>query len=533
MTLQMAFSHKKGSDRVPITQACESKIAVEFRDISKTYGKIIANHGISFAVAEGSIHGVVGENGAGKSTLMRILAGYVRPDAGELRIGGNPVSFRSPRDASDLHIGMVHQHFMLVERFTVLENLLLAQHRGSWLPTHTIAIRKRLEEFRRTYKLHVDPDAIVAELSVGSKQRVEIIKALLGGARILILDEPTAVLTPQESDQLFEILRTLKAEGVTSLIVTHKLREIKQLTDAVTVMRRGGVVANETTADVSEADLAEVMIGRILRDWSDISSPLVGDVSLKVSNLTVRDRKGIERVSNVSFEVRSGEIVGIAGVDGNGQSELLAALAGTLAAEGGNIEICGQPVMTSQLAGRFRDLGVAIVPEDRLKDAVAPEFSASWNAVLGYTDDPELGAGPSLRPRKMKERCQRLMDDFEVRPADPDATFRGFSGGNQQKLVIAREITRAPRVLIVGQPTRGVDVGTIEIIHARILEVRQNGGAIVLVSVETDEILRLSDRIIVMCGGRITGELSRADATERKLGILMSDSQDTGNGDIP
>ncbi|MQB04459.1 ABC transporter ATP-binding protein [Agrobacterium tumefaciens] len=510
-----------------------SQLAVEFRDISKSYGQVKANHLVSFSVPSGSIHGVVGENGAGKSTLMRILAGSARPDSGTLLINGKAVAFRTPRDSFDLKIGMVHQHFMLVDKFTVLENLLLAQRRGAWLPSYTADIRRRLEYFRSVYKLDVDPDAIVADLSVGSKQRVEIIKVLLGGARILILDEPTAVLTPQEADQLFEILRTLKSEGVTTLLVTHKLREIKLLTDNVTVMRRGAVVGNRTTADVSEADLAELMIGRVLRDWAIPPSAEAGNVQLSISDLVVRDRKGIIRVSGISFEVRAGEIVGIAGIDGNGQSELLEALTGTLAVESGAIQVCGKLVSSPRLAATFRQLGIAVVPADRLKDGVIADFPASWNAVLGYVDDDALGYGPILVPGAVRDRCQELMDDFEVRPQDPDVIFRNFSGGNQQKLVIAREITRSPKILIVGQPTRGVDVGTIELIHARILEVRQRGGAVILVSVETDEILKLSDRIIVMCAGEVTGELLREQATERRLGILMSNAQVHETGETP
>ncbi|SCX30109.1 Ribose import ATP-binding protein RbsA [Agrobacterium sp. DSM 25558] len=507
--------------------------AVEFRDISKSYGQVKANHLVSFTVPLGTIHGVVGENGAGKSTLMRILAGSARPDTGTLLINGKPVVFRTPKDSHDLKIGMVHQHFMLVDQFTVLENLLLSGRRGAWLPNHTAEIRSRLAYFRTVYQLDVDPDAVVADLSVGSKQRVEIVKALLGGARILILDEPTAVLTPQEADQLFEILKILRAEGVTTLLVTHKLREIKLLTESVTVMRRGTVVANRVTSTVTEAELAELMIGRVLRDWSVPPLPTLDDVRLNVSDLTVRDRKGSVRVDKVSFNVRAGEIVGIAGIDGNGQSELLEALTGTLPVEHGTIDVHGEAVSCRSLASTFRQLGIAVVPADRLKDGVVSDFTASWNAVLGYVDDEDLGFGPALLPGPVKKRCQDLMDDFEVKPANPDIIFSHFSGGNQQKLVIAREVSRSPKILIVGQPTRGVDVGTIELIHARILDVRRRGGAVILVSVETDEILKLSDRIVVMCAGKVTGELLREQATERQLGILMSNARVHETGEQP
>ena len=509
------------------TVAVDARVAaVDVIGISKSYGPVVANDSVSFRIEAGSIHGVVGENGAGKSTAVRALAGFVKPDSGEIRIFGERVEFRTPRDAVAAGIGMVHQHFMLVDRFTVLENLLLAHKRGQWLPNHEGPVRQKIREYAEEYGLGVELDKPVEQLPVGVRQRVEIVKTLLGGARILLLDEPTAVLTPQEADQLFAVVRKLSGEGITTVIITHKLREIKAVTDRVTVMRRAKVVADRATAEVSEGELAELMIGRSLKTWSVPPETSKSIVGLKVKELSFRDTQGVTRLDNVSFDVAAGEIVGIAGVAGNGQSELLEALTGTLKPSSGSIEVEGRSLEGVDRPSLARSMGVAVVPEDRLRDGVIGDYSAGWNAILGYQRDPELSQGPFLSPSRIRQRAEHLMKSFEVYPPDPDLTFTSFSGGNQQKLVVAREFTRAPKVLVVGQPTRGVDVGTIELIHSYLFQERERGAAIVVVSVEIDEIMRLSDRIVVLCDGAVTGELSRAEATERKLGLLMAGSHE-------
>ncbi|MFO7856109.1 MAG: ABC transporter ATP-binding protein [Paracoccaceae bacterium] len=494
--------------------------AIELIGVEKRFGPVHANKDIHLRVEAGTIHGVIGENGAGKSTLMSILYGFYEADAGEIRVGGKRVAIRDSDDAIRLGIGMVHQHFMLVEPFTVLENVMLGAEGGARLAAGRAKARAELLRLEREFDLRVDPDAVVGDLPVGQQQRVEILKALYRGAEILILDEPTGVLTPDEADQLFRILGQLKAQGKTILLITHKLREIMAATDAVSVMRRGEMVATRATAGTSVEELAELMVGRrvLLRVEKGPARP--GEVRLRVGDARVVDGQGVERLKGVSLEVRAGEIVGIAGVAGNGQSELLEAIAGIRALSSGSIVIGGTPRERAD-PEVLREMGLAHVPEDRHRMGLVTAFSAEENVILGYHRDARYASGWFLDRGAIRRACEAQMADFDVRPPTPELKTANFSGGNQQKIVLAREIERDPEVLIVGQPTRGVDVGAIEAIHRRLIELRDAGKAILLVSVELDEIRALADRVLVMFDGEIMGELP-GDAGEREIGLLMS-----------
>jgi ABC-type uncharacterized transport system ATPase subunit len=501
--------------------------AIELVGIDKRFGAVHANKAISLAVPRGTIHGIVGENGAGKSTLMSILYGFYRADAGEIRIGGRRAEIASPQDAIAAGIGMIHQHFMLVEDMTVAENLVLGAEGGWRLGPALAAARAALDRLGRDYGLEIDPDAVVGDLPVGLQQRVEILKALHRGAEILILDEPTAVLTPQEADRLFRILRALRREGKTVILITHKLREILDVTDDVSVMRRGEIVATMPTRDATREGLAEAMVGRkvALRVVKATREP--GETVLELRDLRVRDRAGQERVRGVSFAVRRGEIVGIAGVAGNGQSELLDALAGSAPIAGGRILFKGRDITDApeRTAEGLRALGLGHVPEDRHRQGLITAFDASESAILGHHGEARYNRGLVLRRGAVLGDCDRLMDQFDIRPRAPRLATALFSGGNQQKIVLAREMDRAPDLLLVGQPTRGVDIGAIEYIHRRLVDLRDAGAAILLVSVELDEILALSDRILVMFGGRIAGEVAAAGADERRIGLLMAGAE--------
>ncbi len=493
--------------------------AVELRGIDKRFGAVHANRAIDLVIAAGSIHGIVGENGAGKSTLMNILYGFYQPDAGTILIDGRERTIRGSQDAIKAGIGMVHQHFMLVEPFTVLENLLLGAEGGFTLGSGVERARAEVAALERDYGLEVDLDAPVSELAVGVQQRVEILKALFRGAHVLILDEPTGVLTPQEADHLFRILRNLKAQGRTIVLITHKLREIMAVTDQVSVMRAGAMVAHRKTAETSTAELAELMVGRkvLLRVEKGPARPR--EPVLEVRDLEVMGEQGVPRVKGISFDVRAGEIVGIAGVAGNGQSELLDALAGIRAPSRGEILLRGVPITGGAQARR---LHLAHVPEDRLRVGLVKGFTAYENAILGYQTEPEYAQRGFLRLGHIIDVCRRWMDGYDVRPREPMLEAHSFSGGNQQKLVLAREIEHDPDLLLVGQPTRGVDIGAIEFIHKRLIAMRDAGKAVLLVSVELDEILSLADRILVMFDGTITGELMPGDADERRIGCLMA-----------
>jgi ABC-type uncharacterized transport system ATPase subunit len=497
--------------------------AIQLSAINKRFGEVHANRDVHLSLERGTIHGIVGENGAGKSTLMSILYGFYEADSGEIRVGGKPVAIRSPADAIAVGIGMVHQHFMLVEPLTVVENVMLGAEGGVMLRGGEAKVRSELARLSGDYGLEIDVDATVGELSVGLQQRVEILKALYRGADILILDEPTAVLTPPEADALFGLLQALKQQGKTVILITHKLREIMAVTDRVSVMRRGEMVATVETADTSPPELAELMVGRRVLLRVEKSERAPGAPLLEADDLSVVDHRGVTRVANVSFKVRAGEIVGIAGVAGNGQSELLEALAGMRQPILGTMRFEGQEVrFTDHNPHRMRRLGLLHVPEDRLRMGLVPAFPAFESAVLGFSDEARLGRGPILDHDRMIEDLAAKMEHYDVRPPAPRLKTSKFSGGNQQKIVLAREIERHPKVLLVGQPTRGVDIGAIEFIHRRLIALRDAGVGILLVSVELDEIMALSDRILTMCGGRITGERKASETNEQDLGLLMA-----------
>jgi ABC-type uncharacterized transport system ATPase subunit len=497
--------------------------AIELRGIDKSFGSVHAVRGVSLAIEKGAITGIVGENGAGKSTLMSILYGLYHADAGEIRVDGQPLRMDSPRDAIAHGIGMVHQHFMLIDTFTVLENLVLGAGGGLLLASSLAAARAELARLSRDYGLTVDPDARIVDLSVGEQQRVEILKVLFRGARILILDEPSAVLTPQETDQLFRILATLKERGVTVVLITHKLREIVAATDRVFVMRQGRMVAERRTAETDAEELAELMVGRKVRLHLDKAAPHRGEVRLKAEHLGLVDERGLRLLDDIGLELRAGEIVGIAGVSGNGQTELLQVLAGIRRPSSGTLTVCGR-IVDARHPGdpaEMRDLGLAHVPEDRQRQGMVAAFRASETSILGYHEQPPFSRNYLLRAPAVGAHCAALMARFDVRPPVPGLRSSSFSGGNQQKLVLAREMARAPKVLLVGQPTRGVDIGAIEFIHRELVKSRDAGCAVLVVSVELDEILSLADRILVMFAGRIVGEVE-GHADERTLGLMMA-----------
>jgi ABC-type uncharacterized transport system ATPase subunit len=497
--------------------------AVELRGIEKRFGPIHANRAVSLRLARGTIHGLIGENGAGKSTLAHILYGTLMPDAGEIRIAGRAVAIRSPRDAIAAGIGMVHQHFMLVETMTVLENIMLGQERGPSLDKGAAAARATVASLARSHDAALDPDAPIETLPVGLKQRVEILKALHRGAEVLILDEPTAVLTPIEAAALFEELRGLARAGKTILLVTHKLKEVMAITDAVTIMRQGAVVAHRETKSTTLADLAALMIGRALQPPAKTPAT-AGAPVLDVDALTLVDPDGVRRVDGVSLRVRAGEIVGIAGVAGNGQSELIEAIIGLRPVRAGTIRIGGTDVTALSVATRRRH-GLGHIAEDRLRlGAIAP-FSATENTLLGRQDDADCCRRGWLRRAAIESRLVTWMRAYDIRPPEPQQRLALFSGGNQQKLVVARELERRPTVLVVGQPTRGVDIGAAELIHARLLALRAQGTGVLLISADLDEIRLLSDRIMVMCAGRIAGEVASEVADERRLGLLMAGAE--------
>ena len=513
----------------PVTPGRDPPPALELRGIDKHFGTVHANRAVSLVVARGTVHGLVGENGAGKSTLMNIVYGFHRADAGEIRVHGRRVALQRPHDAIAAGIGMVHQHFMLVDNFTVLENVVLGAEGGRRLAGGLARARTALEHIAREHGLAVPLDAVVEQLPVGVQQRVEILKALYRGAEILILDEPTAVLTPQETDQLFGMLRHLRDQGKSVILVTHKLREIMAVTDRVTVMRQGAIVHETATAATSGRELAEKMVGRAVSLQVEKTPARPAGVVLAVRDLTVRDRFGVTRVRRASFELRAGEIVGIAGVAGNGQSELLEALAGILPPSRGEIIFHGRDLVRGRVGPRGRRrLGLAHVPEDRLRMGVVSDFTAQDNVLLGQQDRPDYSRGWFLRHAAILADCTRLMHEYDVRPPEPGRLLAAFSGGNQQKLVLAREIDGDPAVLLVGQPTRGVDIGAVEFIHRRLVALRDAGKALLLVSVELDEILGLADRILVMFGGEIVAEVAATDASEPQLGRLMAGVREGG-----
>ena len=498
--------------------------AVDMRHISKKFPLVLANDDVNFNVLQGQIHALVGENGAGKSTLVNILYGLLQPDRGAIFINGQNAKLSDPGDAIRLGIGMVHQHFMLIPPFTVAENVVLGLEpsRGGFIDISRA--NEIVRELSEQYGLKVDPTSKVETLSVGIEQRIEIIKVLYRGAQILILDEPTAVLTPQEVDELFEIMRSLKDQGKTIIFITHKLQEVMAISDAVTVMRRGKVVGTVSVRDTSRQEIATMMVGRqvLFRVQRTHADP--GEVVLSVKDLSALSNKNLPALREISFEVREKEIFGIAGVEGNGQSELVEVLTGLRRAHGGRVELNGRQI-TNYNPRVIREQGTCHIPEDRHRRGLVLDFSVAQNTILGihyrtpYVRNMILDVinfGP------IRQKAQRLMQEFDIRPSDQENLAGNLSGGNQQKVVVAREFDQNPKLLIAAQPTRGVDVGSIEFIHQRLLQARDAGKAVLLVSADLEEILSLSDRIAVMYEGQIVGILEPAEATEARIGMMMT-----------
>ncbi|MCL2092646.1 MAG: ABC transporter ATP-binding protein [Treponema sp.] len=497
--------------------------AIEMLGITKIFPGIIANDRVDLRVDQGEIHALLGENGAGKSTLMSILFGLYEADGGLIKIRGEEVSIRNPNDATALHIGMVHQHFKLVHNFTVTENIVLGLEPSKpWGNLDLHRAEQRVGELSRTYGLAVDPKARVEDISVGMQQRVEILKILYRDADILIFDEPTAVLTPQEIDELLNIFRRLKAEDKTIVFITHKLREIKAAADRCTILRRGKYIDTVDVAQTSEQTLAELMVGRSVSFRIEKEPPKPGAEVLQIQNLSVIGSRGVPAVQDLSLEVRSGEVVGVAGVDGNGQSELVAAIAGLLPVQSGRILLKGRDITNLPIRAR-NESGLGLVPEDRHRHGLVLDFALEENLILkSYDRPPYSGTGGFLNFPLIHRHAQDLIADFDIRAANGPATLAAsMSGGNQQKVVIAREIDLSPDLLIVAQPTRGLDVGAIEYIHGRIIAERDKGRAVLLVSFELDEILGLCDRIAAVSKGRIVGVVDARDAQERQIGAMM------------
>ncbi len=499
--------------------------AVSLRGITRRFGPVVANDGVSLDLAPGDIHALVGENGAGKSTLMRVLYGLLPPDAGRIEVGGRPVRIQRPADAMRLGLGMVHQHFMLVDTLTVSENIVLGREpRGRLGGLRRAAAAAEVAALAERHRLPVDPRARVGELSVGVQQRVEILKALHHDARVLILDEPTAVLTPHEVDELFRVLRALNARGTTIVLISHKLAEVKALAHRVTVMRDGRVVGGGEAASLTPEAIAELMVGRPLAGLRPRAARPPGPPLLEVRRLEALDDRGLPAVRGASLTVAGGEILGIAGVEGNGQRELVECIAGLRAPRGGEIVIAGRPVHGRSPRERFA-AGLAHIPSDRLRRGLVPEMTVAENLVLGRHHERALGQGPLLSPRALAARATALLAEHDVRPPAPSLKAAQLSGGNQQKLIAARELTRGASVLLAAHPTRGVDLGAAEAIHQRLLAERDARRAVLLVSSDLTEILVLSDRVVVMYEGRLTHETRPAETDERTLGLYMTGRQ--------
>jgi len=495
-------------------------VVLELRGITKRFPGVLANDHIGFDLRAGEVHALLGENGAGKSTLMNVLYGLYHPDEGEILINGEPVRIHSPKEAIERGIGMVHQHFMLIPVMTVAENIVLAaEPRWAGVLLDYASARKRVEDIASAFNFAIDPQALVENITVGQQQRVEILKALYRRADILILDEPTAVLTPQEAQELFGILRGLTREGMSIVFISHKLNEVLEIADRITVLRRGRKIETLPAVGATEEGLALLMVGRDVLLRVDKATPKPGDPLLEVEDVKVLDDRGLEAVRGVSLQVRAGEIVGIAGVDGNGQTELVEALTGLRSIQAGEFRVAGRR-LTGSSTHRILESGIGHIPEDRQKRGLVLEFTLAENLAFHEFDRAPSSYFGWLRPGRLISRARRILQEFDVRGGGPQTPAKSLSGGNQQKVVVAREVANDPRVLIAAQPTRGLDVGAIEFVHQRLVEERDEGRAVLLVSLELDEIMSLSDRILVMYEGEIVGEYS-PDATEQELGIAM------------
>lgn len=501
----------------------EEEFVIEMRNITKSFGTFKANDQINLQVKKGEIHALLGENGAGKSTLMNVLSGLLEPTSGEILMSGEVINITSPTKANQLGIGMVHQHFMLVDAFTVTENIVLGNEPSQFGMLNRKEARAEILRVSEQYGLQVDPDAYVRDISVGMQQRVEILKTLYRGAEVLIFDEPTAVLTPQEIDELINIMHGLVKEGKSIILITHKLDEIKAVADRCTVIRRGKGIGTVDVADVSSQQLADMMVGREVSFKTDKKVANPQEVVLSVENIVVKENRGIEAVKNLSLEVRAGEILGIAGIDGNGQSELIQALTGLRKVESGHIYLGGDEI-TNLRPRKITEAGVGHVPEDRHKYGLILEMTLAENIALQtYYQEPMSQMGV-LNYGEINDHARDLIKEFDVRTVSEVVPAKALSGGNQQKVIIAREISRDPELLIVANPTRGLDVGAIEFIHKRIIEQRDNFKAVLLVSFELEEILNVSDRIAVLHDGEIVGIVNANETSEQELGLLMAGS---------
>ncbi|BCU82032.1 ABC transporter ATP-binding protein [Polycladomyces abyssicola] len=496
---------------------------VEMRGITKRFPGIVANDHVDLTIKQGEIHALLGENGAGKSTLMNILFGLYQPDEGEILIKGKPVRITSPTVANELGIGMVHQHFMLVEPFTVTDNIILGAEPTKGGVVQRRQAEQKVKELSDRYGLRVDPKAKIRDISVGMQQRVEILKTLYRGADILIFDEPTAVLAPQEIDELIEIMHHLVREGKTIIFITHKLKEIMRICDTVTVIRRGKVIRTLPVKETNEKELAALMVGREVSFDIDKKPAQAKEPVLEIENLTVKDARGVEVVHGLDLTVHAGEIIGIAGVDGNGQTELIEAITGLRRAQSGTIKLKGQNI-TNERPRKITESGVGHIPEDRHKRGLVLDFDMGENIVLQTYYQSPFSKGLALQYPEIYQYANRLIEEFDVRTPDVYTPARALSGGNQQKAIIAREVDRDPDLLIAAQPTRGLDVGAIEFIHRKLVEQRDKGKAVLLISLELDEVLKLSDRIAVIYEGKIVGWVDPKTATEEQLGLLMAGS---------
>lgn len=495
---------------------------LSMHNITKTFPGVLANDDVSFDVHSGEVHTLLGENGAGKSTLMKILFGLYQPDSGEIRLRGEVAAITSPTSAIEQRVGMVHQHFMLVPTLTVAENVALGLPSNRGFRTDLVAVSERINEISEQYGLFVDPDIEIWKLSVGERQRVEIIKALYRDAELLVLDEPTAVLTPQEVDDLFVILRQMTANGTGIIFISHKLHEVLELSDRITVLRNGKVTGDTTPSETSRQQLAEMMVGREVKLAPDKPHVDLGLARLQLRDVSVKGDRDNMAVNDVNLDVHAGEIVGIAGVSGNGQRELAETIAGLRPAESGSRVTIDEVDLTKAGPARTREAGLAYVPEERMKDGAIGEFEVSENLLLINHADPKFRRGLLFDFGKIREHCQRLVDQFSVKTPSLDTPTSTLSGGNIQKLIMARELDSRPSVILAAQPTRGVDIGAAEYIHSELIEQRNIGVAIVMISEDLDEILGLADRIAVMFEGRIVTVIDRDVATREALGLAMA-----------
>lgn len=494
---------------------------IEMKGITKVFPGTVANDNVNFDLNKSETHVLLGENGAGKTTLMNVLYGLYQPEKGEIFVNGREAKILGPNDAIKQGIGMVHQHFMLVHNFTIAENIVLGTEPRKGLKIDINKAIKDVEEISNKYGFSIDPNAIIEDISVGQQQKVEILKALYRGAEILILDEPTAVLTPQEIDELGLIIDNLKKQGKSIILITHKLKEVMKMSDRVTIIRRGKVTGTVNTKETNIDELAELMVGRKVSLEMDKKPQKLGKEVLKVEDLKAKDKRGVNVLKGVNLSVRSGEIIGLAGVDGNGQSEFIEVVTGLRKAESGSIKLNEEEIVNKS-SRQIIDKGVGHIPEDRHKRGLILKYSLYENAVLGKHHKTPFSKGIVMDYKAIRKHCNELIEEFDVRTPNDEVNASALSGGNQQKLIAAREISKDPKLLIASQPTRGLDVGAIEYIHRRLVSERDNGKAVLLVSLELDEILSLSDKIAVMYDGAIIKVLDRKDATEQKLGVLMA-----------